>query len=417
MRGSFAALSIRNFAILWWGSLGTFTAFFMSTIVQAIVAFDLTGRNGAVGLVLLGQGIAMTVLGPVGGAVADRAPKRLVSSVAQAVVTVVFAVTGLLLALDRIELYHLVVGSFFIGTSFAFMGPARQAWVVDLVQVDLRANAVALSQVALNAARVWAPALGGVLVATAYVGAAGAYFLMAALYGVTLLSLLLLPPSVPPTPSGRSILHDMVAGFSYAYGHPKLRWMLLLFFSIIVLGLSSTTVYAGLLQNALNEDIEKIGILGTVNAVGGLIASLGVASIAGSPRATTVYAAGALLSGVALVGLGIAPTYVLVMVPMFLLGLGMGMFQTLNSAVIIMESDPAYYGRVISLTGLAFAGFMLAGLPVGLFADAFGERATLAGLGVLTLIITLVLWPLIARAEPPRLAAGAPTQPEPALAE
>ncbi len=161
VRGSFAALAVRNYAILWTGSLSTFTAFFMSTIVQAIVAFELTGKNGAVGFVLLGQGIAMAVLGPFGGAVADRASKRLVSAIGAAVITAVFVVIGALLAADAIALWHLAAGSFVIGTMFAFMGPARQAWVVDLVEEDLRPNAVALNQVALNAARIWAPAIGG----------------------------------------------------------------------------------------------------------------------------------------------------------------------------------------------------------------------------------------------------------------
>ncbi len=419
MRGSFAALSVRNFAILWLGSLGTFTAFFMSTVVQAIVAFDLTGRNGAVGFVLLGQGIAMAVLGPFGGAVADRASKRMVNAICQAVIATVFLVIGLLLVLDRIALYHLAAGSFVIGTMFAFMGPSRQAWVVELVGEELRPNAVALNQVALNAARIWAPALGGLMVAISFIGAGGAYFLMAALYAATGLSLALLPPSRPAENArSRSVLQDMAAGVSYVYRQPRLRWMLLLFFAVIVLGLSSTTVLPGLLENELGEDVEKYGLLQAASAVGGLLASLAVAAIAGSPRALTIYASGAILGGVSLVLTGISPTYLLVYAPMFFFGLGTGAFQTLNSAVIVTESEPAYYGRVISLTSLAFAGFMLAGLPVGLAADFFGERATLVALGLLTLLVTAVLWPLIARSEPVRRSrAGAGTAAGPAAPE
>lgn len=403
MRSSFAALSNRNFAILWLGSLGTFTAFFMSTVVQAIVAFDLTGRNSAVGVVLLGQGIASAVLSPFGGAVADRASKRLINAICQTVIAAVFTTIGLLLALGQIALWHLAAGSFVIGAMFAFMGPSRQAWVVELVGEELRPNAVALNQVALNAARIWAPAIGGGMVAVAFLGAAGAYFVMGALYAATGLSLALLPPSHPTEGArDRSVLQDMAAGFRYVFNQPRLRWMLVLFFAVIVLGLSSTTVLPGLLENELGEDVEKYGLLQAVSAVGGLIASLAVAGIASSPRSLTVYASGALLGGVSLVLVGVMPSYVFVFVPMFLFGLGSGAFQTLNSAVIVVESEPAYYGRVISLTSLAFSGFMLAGLPVGVAADLWGERAALVGLGVITLAATATLWPLIARAERPR---------------
>ncbi|MDA0350938.1 MAG: MFS transporter [Chloroflexi bacterium] len=402
MHDSFAALRVRNYAILWTGSLATFTAFFMSTIVQAIVAFDITGKNGSVGFVLLGQGISMALLGPLGGAVADRASKRLISIVASVVITGVFLVTGLLLATDQIAVFHLAAGAFVIGTMFAFMGPARQAWVAELVGEDLRGNAVALNQVALNAARIWAPAIGGLLVAVSFIGAAGAYFLMAFLYGLSGLSLLLLPDSRrAPGGTGRSVFGDIVDGFQYVQSQPRLRWMLILFFSMIVLGLTPTAVVLpGLLENVLGEDVNKFGLLQTISAVGGLAASLAVAGIASSPRALTIYSAGALLTGVALVFTGLAPSLAILFVPMFLTGLGTGAFQTLNSAVIVIESEPAYYGRVTSLTGLAFAGFMLAGYPVGLAADAFGERATTVVMGIATVVLVLLISPLIARSKP-----------------
>ena len=142
---------------------------------------------------------------------------------------------------------------------------------------------------------------------------------------------------------------------------------------MIVLGLSSTTVLPGLLANELGESVGQFGPLQAANAAGGLAASLAVAGIAGSSRALLIYSLGALLTGVALILTGVSPNLLILFVPMFLTGLGTGAFQTLNSAVIIIESDPAYYGRVISLTSMAFAGFMLAGLPVGLAADAWGE--------------------------------------------
>ena len=120
-----------------------------------------------------------------------------------------------------------------------------------------------------------------------------------------------------------------------------------------------------------------------MSAVGGLLASVFVAPIAGSRRALPVYAAGGVLTGLSLVLVGLTPTFLLVFGPMFLMGLGTGAFQTLNSAVIVTESAPQYYGRVISQTSMAFGAFMLASLPVGLAADAFGERATLIVIGLL----------------------------------
>ena len=57
-------------------------------------------------------------------------------------------------------------------------------------------------------------------------------------------------------------------------------------------------------------------------------------------------------------------------------------------------AEPAYLGRVFSLTMLAFAGFGLMGLPVGLLADAVGERGALLALAgtVCTIVCGAVLY-------------------------
>ncbi len=408
LRGVFASLSIRQFAVLWVGSLTSFTAFFMSTVVQSIVAFQLTGRNSAVGIVLVGQGVASLLLGPFGGAYADRISKKKVSLACQSVITLVFLVTGILVAADQIALWHLFVGSLIVGAMFAFMGPARQAWVVELVGEDLRANAVALNQVALNASRVVAPGIAGVMVAIAFIGAEGAYFTMTVLYLGVVISVLTLPASRPTqVVAGRSVFGDMLAGWRYVIRQPRLRTMILLFYCMIMLGLSSTTAFPGLVENELGRRVEDIGVMSSVSAVGGLLASVFVAPIAGSRRALPVYAAGGVLTGLSLVLVGLTPTFLLVFGPMFLMGLGTGAFQTLNSAVIVTESEPQYYGRVISLTSMAFGAFMLASLPVGLAADAWGERVTLIVIGMLIILCVAILAPMIARAPSAREQAAA----------
>jgi MFS family permease len=57
----------------------------------------------------------------------------------------------------------------------------------------------------------------------------------------------------------------------------------------------------------------------------------------------------------------------------------------------VRETEPAFFGRVSSLSSLAFAGFGLMGLPIGLLADAIGERATLGILAAAVGLTTLLL--------------------------
>ena len=75
-----------------------------------------------------------------------------------------------------------------------------------------------------------------------FLGAAGAYFVMASLYGVAALPLL---ASAVASADRRSVLREMLVGIQYVRGRPRLRWVLVLFFAMIVLGLSSTAVLLG----------------------------------------------------------------------------------------------------------------------------------------------------------------------------
>ena len=143
-------------------------------------------------------------------------------------------------------------------------------------------------------------------------------------------------------------------------------------------------------EDSLDSSDAMFSFLMGVMAIGGLLASLVVAPIADSDRAPHVIVAGCAGFGLSLLATGVAPTPAFAAITMFILGLTSGAFQTLNNAVIVREADASYYGRVMSLTMMAFAGFGVIALPVGFIADAVGERETLVAMGVLVCAVTVV---------------------------
>jgi MFS family permease len=90
---------------------------------------------------------------------------------------------------------------------------------------------------------------------------------------------------------------------------------------------------------------------------------------------------------------------------MVFLGAASGGFHALNGAVVARETEPAYMGRVLSLTFLAFAAFSLSALPLGLLADAFGERRVLLGMGVAVFAVASWMSVLVSRSKSTRGAA------------
>jgi len=379
---TFAALAIRPFRILWLGTFTSFLAFFMSTIVNSVVAFQLTGANRSVGVVLFAQGLAMFLLVPFGGAFADRWPKRRVVAAGQSTTSTVFLTAAVLVASGRIEVWQLAAGALVLGVCFAFVGPARQALLVEIVPAVRRGNAMALSQVANNASRVGGPAAAGVLLAWTAVGASGAYLVMALLYALAAVSLVLLPRSTGRANPTTNVWSDVLDGLRYLGGQPRLRVLVVLFVAVTMAGFPYVTVLPGLVENQLGHPAEAISLLMGVAAAGGLSSSVLVARLADTPRARPLTLSLALAFGAALVGLAAAPSYAGAVAAAFVLGAASGGFQTLATAVVIHETDPIFIGRVMALTLMAFAGFGLLGLPIGLLADAIGERGALAAMGL-----------------------------------
>jgi len=396
--GSFGAFRIPNFRVLFVGTLASFTAFFMSTIVQSVVAFELTGTNTAVGAAVFGQGLGMVIFGPIGGAYADRLPKRRVIATAQTLSALSLGSLGLLYARDAIELVHLVMSSFVLGGAFGFFGPARQALVVELVSVELRGNAMALTNVANTMSRVLGPFVAGVLLSVGELGGALAYGVMALLYLLSALLLLLLPRSVVREGVGDThVLSDTMEGLRYAWNHIRLRHLLMFFVGVMLIGFPHVTLITGFLENQLDRSAADLTQMAFFSAIGALCMSLTVARYADSAHATRVYSWMAVGFGLTLMVLSGAPGFETAVAAMVLVGATSGGFHALNGAVIARETETLYMGRVMSLTMMAFAGFSLTALPLGIAADRFGERVVLFGMGLAVLVLALVMAGVVAR--------------------
>jgi len=388
----FSALRNPLFRLLWLGSLSAFLGFFASTVVQAIVAFNLTGRNDAVGTVSFARGLSQVLVAPLGGALADRWSKRNILLTTQTFTAGVFLTLAWLAATGQLTVQHLATGGSIVGLTFALIGPARSAYVLELVAPPQRPNALALNQIALNASRVAGPALGGALVALPAVGAAGAFIFMGAAYAGAAFTQGLLPrPSARSAgDADKSLLGDVLAGLAYVRGHGQLRAVLLMFVLTVMFGFPHVTVLPGLVEHQLHGRTAQVSVLFTVSAVGALLASLVMARLSSSPRALDYYRLSGLGFGLSLMLLQATRDTSEAALVMFLVGASSGSMLTLNGAVLLRFTEARYMGRVMSLAMLAFGGFGLLALPFGWLADAIGEGATAAVMGVC--VIAGVAW-------------------------
>lgn len=390
---TFQALHNRDFRILWIGTAISFLAFNMSWIVQSVVAFDIAGNNSAVGVVFTGMGIATLFVAPFGGVIADRVSKRRLLLIGQSIMSLTFVAVGILILTDQITILWLFLSTLLMGLVFSFIAPARQAWVGEMLPRDEVTNGVALTQVAMSATRVIGPAIAAILLALAVVGAGGTYLVMGAFLAIVVGTLAQLPPTKGTAAKDRKpIMDELKSGARHVAGRPRLRLLVLSFIGITVTAYSYQVVFPGMLENELGIDAEKgIGPLFIVTAVAGLLATVLLAATASGKHAWRVMVISGIGLGISVTATAFSPSYLTLAIMMIPLGVCMGAFQMLNNALVMRESEPAFYGRVMSITMIAWGLNSLAGLPFGILADKAGEREALAVMGVLATIVAVAV--------------------------
>ncbi|HMO53838.1 MAG TPA: MFS transporter, partial [Tepidiformaceae bacterium] len=143
--------------MLWIGTTFSFLGMQMQVVARGYLAFELTGKNSALGGVMLAFGVPQLLLGLWGGVLADRLPKRNLLLVCQGIIALNSAWVAFMIHADRIEYWMLIVAGVVQGAGFAFVGPARQAFIGDLVGRQSIGNAVVLQPLSMNSTRVIGP--------------------------------------------------------------------------------------------------------------------------------------------------------------------------------------------------------------------------------------------------------------------
>ncbi len=388
--GTFAALQNNDYRRLWSGSMLATTAFMMSFMLVPSVAFDISGSNAAAGLAQMGSGIGMFAVAPIGGVIADRVPKKPLVLAGQIIPALVILATGLLIMTDRITIPLLTGATLIMGLGFSFMGPARQAWVGELVPREHLPNAIALQGIAQNISQVLAPLCIAIMIG-AVLDIGQAYLFMASLFLIVVPLTSRLPNTPPPRSQRRSVRVELAAGISYTWSDPRLRTLWFGFIGIVVCGFAFQTLLPGLLDQELGRSPTDVGPIFLAMAVAGLAVSLPLAGLVATRWAWPALLVAGFLMAFGFLLVARAPSYLWVIIAGAPIGMGRSGFMLTDNALLMSNADRAFHGRVMSLAMMGFGTQSLLAPVWGALADAIGVRQTLGVVGAVALTITAVV--------------------------
>ncbi len=375
----------------------------MQSIAMPWLVLQLTRSDFLVGLTLAIQFLPMLVLGPVGGVVADRYPKRRILIATQTAYTIPALFLFLATQYGFVQYPMVLAAAFMVGTINIFDVPARQAFVIEMVGRDDLMNAIALNSSVFNGAAVVGPSIAGVIIAT--LGLPLCFLANAISFAGTILALLLmrkLPALLRPS-STTSLWERIREGASYARHDAVVGPLLLTVAVFSLFAMNRLTLIPLFADEVLHIGAAGFGFLMGALGLGALTGALSLAMFPGHASGRRQFSVGILWSLV-LVAFSFSRWPPISGAFLFFAGFCQMWFLAIANTRIQTLTPDHLRGRVMALyaqavMGVGPIGATQAGGLAALFGPpvALAVGATLAGL---TLIGVRVGRPAVYTAEP-----------------
>ncbi|HMS37660.1 MAG TPA: MFS transporter [Arachnia sp.] len=372
---TFASFAVANYRLFFIGALVSNLGTWIQRIGQDwLVLTELTdGSSTALGIVTALQFLAVPFLAPYAGAVVDRFSKRTVLLITQLALGLTSLALWALIATGAVALWHVYVIAFLTGVISAFDNPARQAFVSEIVPLELLPNAVGLNSTSFNGARLIGPGVAGLLVAGVGVGPTQ---LINAVSFAAMIAAILAMNTGQLTPAPRAASAGAaVDGLRYLRRRPDLVVLLVIVFMLGTFGMNFQIFNATMATEVFGKGAEEFGLLGTIMAIGTLAGAL-MAARRATPTLRTILLA---LTGFAVstLALTFAPNYVVYSLLLIPSGFFALTVMTTANAAVQMGSAPEYRGRVMSIYVAIFLGGTPLGAPaIGWLGEVLGPRAS-----------------------------------------
>ena len=362
----------------------------MEMVAIGYLVYDITSSAFLLGVVEAGFAIPTLALALFGGALADRLDRKRMIQASQGIAVLVGTFLAVSIITDNITWVHLMIAALIEGALFAFMMPARQSMIPQLVEPEQFTNAMAINSAAFSSMTLAAPAVAGGLYAL--VGPGGVYLMITSLYVVALmLTTRVRRVRSAPVEEGRSVVGDIKEGIGYILRSRMIVTLLAIGFFASLLSWPFRMLLPIFVVDVYHLGPDAMGLMISVLGAGSLVGSLAIASL-GRWRRGLLLLLGGLLSALGLGLVAAIPVYYAAVGIMVLLGLGEASRWTLSMTLIMERAEDRYRGRVSSVFMMNFGLMPLSVLPAGIAAEYLGGQVTIGIMaGILAVVTVLFL--------------------------
>ncbi|MEP7133853.1 MAG: MFS transporter [Chloroflexota bacterium] len=385
---TFAAMRHRNFQLYFGGQLISNIGTWMQIIAQGWVVYQIGHSALTLGLVAFASAIPVLIISPWAGVIVDRVSRRNLLIMTQTGAMLLAFSMAALTFTGVIKEWHVIVLAALLGVVNAFDAPGRQAFVPEMVGKEDLPNAIALTSMMFNSARVIGPAIAGLILAA--VGAAWCFTLNGVSYLAVILGLWLmrLPPH-PKTQHMNSPWQQLISGLQYAAGNREISGLILLSLVFSIFGISYATILPAFVERTLHQGALAYGWVNTATGLGAITGAFLLAHRVSNGRRGKWLVITNIAFPLILIDFSFTSAYL----PSLLLAYGLGVgfmvqFTTINTLLQTRVEDE-FRGRVMGLYTITFFGFAPFGnLLIGFLGEKLGLGIAMTIFAICSLILS-----------------------------
>jgi MFS family permease len=393
----FRALSHRNFRLFWSGAFLSNVGTWMQAVAQGLLVLKLTNSPfwlGFDGFMATAPGLVLTLAGGVFADLVDRKRLLIYTQIGAGLSAFVLA---LLIVTGVVQLWMVLLLSFWTGCCMSLAGPSYQAITIDLVGREDVSNAIALNSTQFQLSRVIGPtfaalALSAFGMAGCFLANGLSYFVIVGALALVHLEKKNLDAQAHAGKDGHTFWQDLTEGFRYVWGRQRVFMLLTISAVTSLFGAPYFSLVPYFAKNILHLGETGLALMmGT--AGGGAFCGAVVLTFLGDfkYKGWSVIL-GAFAFSLCLIGFSLSSQ----LHPSLVFLFGMGFSIVFSVAVINMLLQKLVTnemrGRVMSMFILSFIGAMPIGnIIAGTASERFGVQHTLATGGVIIALYIIVL--------------------------
>ena len=359
----------------------------MQRIGLGWIMWELTGSTTWLGLLAMAELAPGLVLGPVGGVLSDRMPRKRIVLMCQAVLCCLSVTTGLVVFFGVASPILLVLLTCAAGSTAALQESSRSLLLRDVTPKDCIPTGMSMTAISVNVTRFLGPAIAGPLVVWPgpavlfWVNASIAVWMIATVIGIEI--------NAASRGAGRdSFLRQLWDGVRAAARHPVVTPVLLIFAATAFLIRPVYELMPAFADRLFGGDAQDYSYL--IMGVGaGAVVGAVIVTLRAPVHPAMMFFWSSLAAAFALIGFSGTGGMVSGAAAAAALGFFMCISAATSQLVMILETDEVVSGRVLSLWGALMRGApALGALATGAVLDLLGYRVPLAISGLIAACLT-----------------------------